>query len=527
MLAAVLTFARGVPRALMESWDDQRFLVEFEPVQAISLDNLVAIWSEPHFEAYHPLHLMAYWLDVPFAGPNGPVIHAVNLALFAGALLLVRRVLLGWGLGRLPALLATLAYGLHPVQVEAVTWATGRKEIVALALACAALLAHRRSAGAWDRWAWASRAAYLLAALAKTTVLPLPLVLLAEDVWLRERSLGEAVKHHALALVAGLGLAQVVVSIWEANEMVRPPPPGLGRVALVGATITHHLGTALLPLDTSPVYALHRELGDFSWLDAAGPLALALLFWRGGPRARFSAFAFAALLAPVMNFVPVYFEVQDRYLSLPLLPLAFGFGALLEKIGEAEPRRVLFGAPWVGLLAALTVLYQGAWESDEALWTHAAETHPGSFYAWMKVGEVHRNEGEYDSALAAYEHAIEAEPTLRLGHAGRFQALALRDEARLNLSPSQAIPLSQRYVQHADDAVALRTLAGDMVVAGYREAALMPLSRALDLEPLPPERLERAAVLQLEHDAEWLVRFYVSRLGRPPFDERLRPFMPE
>ena len=123
VLAAVLTFARGVPRALMESWDDQRFLVEFEPVQAISLDNLVAIWSEPHFEAYHPLHLMAYWLDVPFAGPNGPVIHAVNLALFAGALLLVRRVLLGWGLGRLPALLATLAYGLHPVQVEAVTWA--------------------------------------------------------------------------------------------------------------------------------------------------------------------------------------------------------------------------------------------------------------------------------------------------------------------------------------------------------------------------------------------------------------------
>ncbi|RMH21489.1 MAG: hypothetical protein D6701_02380, partial [Gemmatimonadetes bacterium] len=126
--AAALTFARGVLHPLMSSWDDRRFLIEFEPVQRISLENLVRIWSEPHFEAYHPLHLMSYWLDVPLFGPSGPVIHAVSLALWCGALLLVRRVMLAWGLGRTAALLATLAYGLHPVQVEAVTWATGRKE---------------------------------------------------------------------------------------------------------------------------------------------------------------------------------------------------------------------------------------------------------------------------------------------------------------------------------------------------------------------------------------------------------------
>ncbi len=522
VVAAVATFARGVPRALMSSWDDQRFLMEFEPVQQISLDSLTRIWSEPHFEAYHPLHLMSYWLDVPFFGPTGPVVHAMSLGLWCGALLLVRRVMLAWGLGRTAAFLATLAYGLHPVQVESVTWATGRKEIVALLFACAAILTHERSQGPWDKHAWLSRLAYLAAALAKTTVLPLPLLLLARDVLLKERALRPAAIRQLPALLVGLGLGMLVVQIWHDNEMIRPPPGGIGPLALVASTITHHLGTALLPVATSPVYPIHRVIEDFHWWDALGPAALALLLWRGRPRSRFVAAAFAILLAPVSNLWPLYFEVQDRYLSLPLLPLAFGLGCVADAVGRGG--RVAVGVA-VAAFALLTVRYQAAWASDALLWTHATRTHPESFYAWMKLGEIRRDAGDDDGALAAYDKAIEAEPRLRLGHAARFQALAHRDEHRHGISPSRAVELSQRYLRVADDPEQLRTLAGDMVVAGYKESALVPLSRALDLAPMAPERLENAALIQLGYGNEWLVRFYVSRLGRQPFDPRLRRFV--
>ncbi|MCA9613007.1 MAG: hypothetical protein KC586_09675, partial [Myxococcales bacterium] len=272
VLAAVATFARGVANPLVRGWDDGRFLVDFEPVQSISLDHLVAMFREPHFEAYHPLHLLSYWLDVPLAGPSGPVVHATSLALFALALLLVRRVFLALGLARLPALVATLAYGLHPAQVEAVSWATGRKEIVALALACGAILLHLRSVSPWSARSWGSRALYVLAALAKTTVLPLPLVLFLADVLLKpEGTWRERIRRGALAhaptLALGVGFGVVVMSIWESSQMVRPGLEGAGPLMLVASTVTHHVGHALAPFGASPVYPIHRDLEGFGFVD--------------------------------------------------------------------------------------------------------------------------------------------------------------------------------------------------------------------------------------------------------------------
>ncbi len=539
-LAAVAVFARGVPSALLRSWDDQRFIVEFEPVHSIGFAELKAIWSEPHFEAYHPLHLMSYWLDVPFSGPNGPVQHAVSLLLFGGTLLLVRRVLIAWGLGARAAFVGALLYGLHPIQVEAVSWATGRKEIVALALVCAAILASSRSRGPMDRHAWLARVAYIGAVLAKTTALPLPLVLFAADAvrfsgngsfwsaaswrdgWKR------AVVSHLPSLLIGLALSQVVLGIWEDNEMIRPAPPGLGRIALVGSTLTHHLGTAAMPLWTSPVYALHRVMEDFSLVDAIGAVLVVLLLWRGNARVRFAMAALLLFFAPVSNVVPLYFEVQDRYLSLPLLPLAFLFGVLLERI--ALPSRLGLPASVLSVAMALlfgvsTFQYQGAWQSDVALWSHASTTHPDSFYAWMKLGEVRRDAGDLAGAERAYRRAVGAEPALRLGHGALFQSLAMQDEAEYEL-PAEAVELSARYVRVADEYDGLRTLAGDMIAKGYRDSALLVLGRALDLNPLPDDRLEHAATIQVEARQLWLARFYVERMTRVPFHRGLVRFYP-
>src|SRR6185295_14543285 len=81
-LATVATFARAVPYPLQLTWDDARFISDNPDVQEISVRSLASIFGGPHFQAYHPLHLLSYWLDVPLAGVNATVIHAVSLALW-------------------------------------------------------------------------------------------------------------------------------------------------------------------------------------------------------------------------------------------------------------------------------------------------------------------------------------------------------------------------------------------------------------------------------------------------------------
>ena len=63
--AAAATFARALPFGLQASWDDDRFIVDNPLVHEVSFTNLNAILAGPHFQAYHPLHLLSYWLDVP------------------------------------------------------------------------------------------------------------------------------------------------------------------------------------------------------------------------------------------------------------------------------------------------------------------------------------------------------------------------------------------------------------------------------------------------------------------------------
>ncbi len=528
----VAVFVRGVTFPLLTTWDDKRFLIDDPLVQHISGASFVGIWSKPHFQAFHPLHLMSYWLDVPWSGPNGPVQHAVSLALFVLALLVVRRVFVALGLPLLVATFATLVCALHPAQVEAVTWATGRKEILVLGFASLSVLCHLRAEGRWDRYAAFSLLFFVLAALSKTTVLPLPLVLVLADALLRDVPWKKALLRQAPALALSVGLGVVVVGIWHAEQMIRPIGGGvLGRVALVAATITHYLATIFWPAHPSPLYPIH-DSGSFGPVVWTGPLVLVvaiLLAWRlHARRALFAILACLVLIAPVLNVVPLYWQVQDRYLSLPMFAVAFGFGAALDALlvsrkGDSVRATALASWPvWLvatALVAALgvrTVLYEGAWASDGALWSYAVAAHPDASYAWLKLGEYRRDAGELTRAIAADQRAVDLEPRRRIAHDALFYATALLDERRHHIAPSEAADLTKRYIAALNDAEALRLLGGDMVVAGYRDAVQVVLDRTFDLSPVNDGQLERAGMIQLRSGNRWLARYYVRRMSRPP-----------
>ena len=52
-------------------------------------------------------------------------------------------------------------------------------------------------------------------------------------------------------------------------------------------------------------------------------------------------------------------------------------------------------------------------------------------------------------------------------------------------------------------------------------------SSGSDLQPATDERLEHAADVQLRAGHEWLARFYVGRMHRPPLMPRMRRFWAE
>lgn len=533
---AIAAFGRTIGSPLVMSWDDGHFLdPRANPTLDPSLESFVRVWTEIRFDAYQPLHLLSYWIDVPWLGASGAVVHATNLVMWVAVVWMLQRALERLGLSRAAATVSAAIVACHPAGMEIVGWGTGRKDLMALLFSFGALHAHLDAKSPWDRAAWTSRMLFACAMLSKTASAPLPIALFVIDAWCGRRSVREAAVQQAPAALVALGLGALVIWIWRTHDMIR----GMGSdrtgvpMSLVPATVTHYLETAVFPDRLTPMYAFERDDPTPTWRVWAGPLAVAFGLWAAfRVRTRSSTHAllgvglllFLLYLAPVSNVIPLYFQWADRYLVWMLVGLVISLGAALDLAfpdRASWSRIAVLGAVMVVPLTARSVQYAEVWSSDARLWGHAVHVEPRAYYAWMKLGEVRRDARQYGPALDAYAEAIEIAPDLRVGHAAFVYTLALRDEQRHDIGTSNALRFSERFLRAMDDAAVLRDIASEMADQGYRDAMTYVLARSLDLEPVRNDQLEAAIEVQLRQGNLWLARFYLSRLTQRP----LRPLV--
>jgi hypothetical protein len=480
-----LAYAGSLRNHLL-SWDDDRIIAGDPFLTRVSWAGLVDFFTTVRNEAYQPLHRLSYWLDVPWCGLEAGALHATNVLLWSLGASVCYLLLRQGALTQIAAGLATLWFALHPAQVEAVSWLTGRKDCLALLLGASSLLLFLRSRRVL------SVLLYVGAVLSKTSCLPLPLVLLMLEVG-RGKPVRKALLAQLPVLLVMLVLGALVVSVWSTHEMVRPLT--MNPLLLVLATLGDYFRLAFYPAPLSalhPIWTSAEDIGAGPWLGLVAFVGSLLLAWKVGSRRwLFALLAFALMLLPVLNIVPLYFQRNDRYLSLPLLALAFGLGhtvhALALRMRRVIPCTGL--AAWTAALLALNVPYQSAWANDVTLWTWATSREPRAFYAWLKLGHAERDRGEYERAMEAYDAAISARPLLVLGHAALFD-LVVRHEVS---DPAEGERLSAKFQRCFSRPEEFNALARELIDRDARHSTVLVLKQLLSRPDLSEES-KRASI---------------------------------
>lgn len=347
----------------------------------------------------------------------------------------------------LGALVAALAFALHPLRVESVAWASERRDVVCGALVLASVLAYLRARepGKPERSLAPALAVHALALLGKGMAMTTPLVLLVLDEYpLRRRAWKEKVPF--LVLSAGAAAA----GMW-AQQRIRWP---LEQHGLLGRAAQSFYALAWYPLKTlwpSGLSALHElrppldPLEPRFLLAQACVLAAACWLWtrrRRRPAIAASAAAYAVMLAPVsgaFQFGPQL--VADRYSYLPMLPAALLAGAAARAGFErSRAKTAAVAALVLAVLLGLTVRQQSYWADGEALWTRVLDFDPASASAQISLGARRAEQGRLHEAEARFLAAAEGTPGcfddqdrlaegLRGGATGpEFEALRLRVE---------------------------------------------------------------------------------------------------
>ena len=396
-------------------WDDELFITR-SPLLG-SWDGLRNIWFSRVPLDYFPLTNTSFWLEWRLWGTSPVGYHLVNLALHVTAVFLLWRLLRAL---RLPgAWFGALLFAVHPINVASVAWIAERKNTLSMVFYLASLLAFvswRERPAAW-RPCLAAFGWYLLAVLAKSSVVMLPCVMLLIVWWqdgrLRWRDLARTAPFFVVSLLAGL------LTMWF--QYYRPtsvdPLVHARPLAERGLLATHavwfYLGKILFPYPLAMLYPRWRvDLGD-PWSYIA-PVGLAVLvaaawyarrWWGRGPLAALGYFGLTIL--PVSGLMAMSFftygDVSDHlvYLSAPVV-----FAGVAAWLGRWHAEG---GGRGQAAMAAM-VLVAGAcclgcafraedFSGAERLWMTTLEINPDSSAAHNNLGLAYQQHAHGDPRL--------------------------------------------------------------------------------------------------------------------------------
>lgn len=435
---------------------------------------------------YRPVLTLSFMADAWAAGKAPLVYHLTNVVLHALATIGVFLVLVSLGYPRVPSVLASVVFAVHPVLTFAVAWIPGRNDSLLTLLALSAWLAFLRYVRTQGWGAYAAHVVLFAAAVfTKETAVALPLVATLYLGLLARESL--RLRPTALLAVGWLG----VVLGWLALRApivaaARPRSVTLETLALNARSLLELLGTILVPfpLAISPTFSRRGiAIGIIAALIVVS--AIALLRRERRAYGLFGVAWFAVLLGPTLavHQSAVGFEYMHHRAYLPLVGLTIVavevFG--VARAGARVRARAGAAIALAVIFAAVTMVHARQFQDGITFWSAAVRDVPRSADARHSLGYVLQRRGDLGGAEVAYRAAIDLEPShptlspkyhLNLGIVYELQG-RLNDAAR---KYADAIALAPDYAAAHTNLGLLHYGAGQLQAA---EAEFL-LSIALD-----------------------------------------------
>jgi len=416
-----------------------------------------------------------------------------------------------------PSAFAAALFALHPIQVESVAWASGRRDVLAGFFFCTTLWAYARDARRRD-WlsyvlVFASTAACLAA---KSSLVALPCLLLLLDWWPLHRfrpgdtGAGEPLRELLVEKLPlfGLSAAVIWINLAPVGATAGPwvsDPPFLERAADGVMAYAATLGRLVWPSGLAIVYPTARQQGlpPVSGLVAlatgAALLAVAVLAARAGrPRGCLLTgwLWFLGMLFPLIGWVPYGLRVMhDRYAYVPMIGIAVAvsFGAADWIARRRVHRTVAIVTAVATLLACGVVSFQQAavWRDSLTLFDHALAATERNAIVHFYRGNTLVGRGDLAAARGEFEAALAIQPDYA-------QALQNLGQLQLRLgNPRRALPLLERAVALQPRwARALTNLAAAQWSSGDRAGALASLRAAVASAPKFVDALYALAAAQ-------------------------------
>lgn len=384
----------------------------------VTFDDGIHIYQNPRFLDWNWKNFSLFWLH-PYKGLYIPVtysvwgfvswlgefhghgvrfdpflFHAVNLVLHSMNAVLVFWILEEMGAQWPACLVGALLFSLHPVQVEAVAWISGLKDVLAAFFSLFSILFFL-SGDRNRRWLTMTLAFlfFILAMLSKPTAIMLPPII---ALLCLIRGTGGKTVFRRLGLGMGIGIGLPILLLTKMQQpdaIIEFVTPFSKRWMVALDTWVFQIKNVLLPWRLTVNYGRTPDwvLRTGAWqVSLAAAVLLLGIVWRRRSERRLAFLClaiFSLWLLPTLGFVPFFYQkystAADRFGYVAML----GAAILASFLFERGSRAVRIG--FVFLLTGMVLLSRaqmGIWSTDSTLVTRITEVNPTAVNHYTLAG---------------------------------------------------------------------------------------------------------------------------------------------
>lgn len=451
--------------------DDKSFVVRNGFVH--SPQNVAQFFADPSASAagalkgdvYRPLTALSYALDYSIWKLSSCGYHLTNILLHAADSALVFFLIFLISGNYFTALITALLFSSHPVQTEAVTWISGRSNVLFLFFYLLSLIFYVRSARGEKRGVYpASVLCFLISLFSKEMAVTLPLIIIAYDMHFSGlRQLGRRILKYVPYFLAVLFFVAIRSQVLGKFAQHAGWIDRYGLFLTMLTVVVGYIRVMVFPLQLHAANYVVSVAVSF-WesrvlVSAAVLAALAAaipVFFR---RSRFLSFFvcwFFITLLPVLNIVPIRTYQAERFLYLPSIGfcavVASGLSLLNRKTLPRFPGKATAGMILAFIIIAAysvrTVARNEDWKEEIPLYRAMVRSYPMSPWALNVLGGALLEAGEHEEALKILRRSValkkdNAESRGGLGQCylacGRFKEAAAELEEAVKLNPQNPV----------------------------------------------------------------------------------------
>jgi tetratricopeptide (TPR) repeat protein len=399
---------------------------------------------------YRPIQNFSYMLDYHFFGLNPFGYHLSNIILHILNVILVYFLILFITRKRSAAFITGLLFAVHPVHTEAVTYISGRADL----LVCLFMLLSITFFISYSRYRKSrknifyllSLFCFVLALLSKELAIIFPLVLLLYDFTFRKdifSDLGVFIKRYVVFIL--IDLIYIILRLTKLQFNLGEGIYLTGHYSLYSRLIIFfhvfniYFRILFLPLDLHMcrIFTLSlRILNPITFLCILSFLLSIVLLIYSYRKSKniifFSGVWYLIMLVPQSGlFYPINAFMADHFLYLPSIGFFLIIGFLLSRYCSRKIL-IIIVILIIGFYAPITVIRNYEWRNEEFFYKQIIERSPYCVDSYLNLGVYYRDRGLYKDAEKNFRKALSLKYNAHLAHyylADVFVRMQRYDEA--------------------------------------------------------------------------------------------------